>query len=348
MWTQEAVWWDGYGFDLLADAGPETIMAHLSPSFWSDVLHVQFWSALMAGSTVVVFNGRHNTEEFCEAVTKEKINYCLFPSFMVMEVASWPDEKASKYDLSSLHHAVPWGITVPLAMCKKMYDRWGIVGGRGSAACEFGISTRIPPANTEKFLLKGDERRVAGWATAAPFAEVRVVDSEGKDVLPGGIGEMILTQPNMAYGYLGQPDKTAQSFKEGWLYTGNLVSIDDEGYIFIEAKKEDAGRFPVDKEGRFVLPYEMQMKVNAIDGIVEASFVTVPDPEYKAKYRIAVYTVEGVEIPEEKIKKVASEAVPSYLIEDVIFRKEPLPKTPTGKILLTALAEEYGGITPEE
>jgi acyl-CoA synthetase (AMP-forming)/AMP-acid ligase II len=74
----------------------------------------------------------------------------------------------------------------------------------------------------------------------------------------------------------------------------------------------------------------------------------VADPEYKAKYRIIVQTVEGMEVPEEKVKEAASQAVPSYLIKDVIFRKEPIPKTATGKILLTALAEEYGGIMPEE
>jgi acyl-coenzyme A synthetase/AMP-(fatty) acid ligase len=352
MWTQEAMWWSGYSFCMLADGGPGIVFADLSPPFWSTILCVDLWPALMSGGTRVILNGRFGeagyTEKSCEAVTKEKMNYGLFPAFMFMEIASWSDEKASKYDLSSLHHGIPWGITVPLAMCKKMYDRWGIVGPRGSSACEYGVGTRVPASTIERSLLKGEEKKLAGWGLPAPFAEVKVVDSEGRDVPSGEMGEMVLTQPDMFCGYLEQPEKTAQALKEGWLYTGNLVSMDDEGYIFLEAKKEDAGRFPVDREGKFVLPYEMQMKVTGIEGIVEASFVTVADPEYKAKYRLIVRSVEGVEVPEEKIKEAASEAIPSYLIEDVVFRKEPIPKTATGKILLTTLAEEYGGVIPEE
>lgn len=90
MWTHGAAWigsmhsWQYYG------QGPEDISAYISPSFWSTWMPANFWPTLLAGASTVVFDGRHNLELICEGITKERCTFGVVPSFVWLELASWP------------------------------------------------------------------------------------------------------------------------------------------------------------------------------------------------------------------------------------------------------------------
>ena len=187
----------------------------------------------------------------------------------------------------------------------------------------------------------GDKRKVCTIGFPTPDTKIRILDGKGREVKPGEIGEMIVKAPDMFRGYLGQPEKTAEKLKEGWFYTGDIVSRDEDGYIYLEAKKEDIGALPVDKEGRYVLIYKAQEAITGIPEVIEAAIIGVPDPEYQAKCKIIVYPKGGVEISEGKIVEVASKHIPNYLIKDVEFRDKPITKTATGKVSVKELACEY-------
>jgi long-chain acyl-CoA synthetase len=274
----------------------------------------------------------------------------LIPAIWPLEIAKWPEEKWRKYDLSSLTSPVFWGIDIPYPIWKTLHERWGITAIKGHSACESVGGPYLNPSTMLKHFKEGREEPFLSFGQPYPIGLVsmRLVDSEGNDVKVDEVGELILKGPVMAYGYLGEPERWARRYKEGWLYTGDMFRMDEFGYIYMVAKKEDIGSFPADKDGKYVLPYPISDKVTAMENVVEASLITVPDPEYKAKYRIIVRPKEGVELSADEVIKVATKVAPDYLIKDVIIRKEPITKTATGKILVRALAEEYGGIIPEE
>lgn len=347
IFTNEAVWWNALEAAYCFEVGPEDVGAYLAPNFWSVWIGWDLWDAVWAGSSVVVLDGRLDLDLFCEAVTKERINYGIIPGFVWLEIASWPEERWRKYDLGSLKRPGVWGLTVPLSVFQTMYDRWRIVTIKVYACAEAVCTTIASDLTCEKLLLAKKEEQLASWGFPAPFAIWRVVDAEGRDVSVGEVGEMIVKGPDVSCGYAGQLDKTAAVFKEGWFYTGNMVRKTEDGYMFLEGKKEDLGIFPKDKSGKFVMPYAMQAAVTGVPEVVESSAITVSDPDYGSKFVLVVRPKEGITFSKERVIETASKYVPGYLIKDVILRKEPLPKTPTGKIIVRDLAKEYNAIIPE-
>lgn len=346
MWTYEAAWHFAEEFLQYYGQGPEDVCTHMSPTFWSTWMPANTWPAVQAGSSVVVLDGRLDLDLVCEAITKEKATFGVVPSFVWLELASWPEEKARKYDLSSFKYTYNIGITLPLETWRVLKNRWGITSGTGIAACEYNFVTINTP-RTMDYLLERSDRRISSMGRPCPWAIVKIVDAQGREAGVGEVGELIMKRSAQFYGYLGQPEKTSEVLKEGWVYSGNLVSRDKDGYIYLEAKKEDVGMFPVDKEGKYIMPYRVQERVTGMEGVIESSLITMHDPDYGAKYVIIVRPKEGIILSKEEVIEIASKEMPGYLIKDVIFRKEPIPKTPSGKILVRELAKEYGGIIPE-
>ena len=352
MWTNEANYWASLYVGQAFEGGPEDTCFCCAPMFWSTALQCCLWSSLLFGTKLVIFKGKMlepgALELFCEAVGKERIKWGLLPAIWFLETANWPEEKCKQYDLSSLVPMV-WGITVPYLVWKTNYERWGGIGPKLYGSCEMGGGFYLSSTSMLKLLKEGREAPLASYG-GYPLGPtvVRLVDGEGNDVAPGEVGELIVKGPGMAHGYMGEPERWAKRYKDDWLYTGDMCKMDESGYFYIEAKKEDIGTCPLDKGGRYVLPYPIQDAVVGMEDVVEASLITVAEPEYKARYRIIVRPKEGVELSEDKVLEVASKFAPDYLIKDVIIRKEPIIKTPTGKISIRALAEEYGGIIPEE
>lgn len=351
MWTHEANWYASYYAFLMFEVGPEELGAYVSPSFWSTWVVFDLWDAVLGGAGAVVFDGRHDLDIFCEAVAKEKISFGIIPAFIYLYIASWPEEKWKKYDLSSLQRGFGWGITIPVSVRKVLQQRWGITGGAGGgySSCEFAGGMQASFPSYARLLERGEEKKLSSpYGIPAANALVKIVDFGGNEVGVGEIGELIMRAPSMFCGYLGQPEKTAEKLRDGWYYSGEMVKRDEDGYIYLEGKKEDIGMFPVDKHGKYIMPYGMQVAVTGIEGVIEAAAISVPNPEYQAKYVIVARLKEGAILSKEKIIETASSYVPHYLIEDVVFRKEEIPKTPSGKIVVRELAKEYGGIIPEE
>jgi acyl-coenzyme A synthetase/AMP-(fatty) acid ligase len=352
MWSHEANYWGASYIALLCEAGAEDTGIWPTPLFWSTIPHDSLFSTLLAGTKSVFLKGKITEPgaiELClEAVAKEGGKWGAFFAAWFLEIAAWPEEKAKQYDLSSYVPLI-WGMNVPLPVWKRVHERFGMGTIKLYSCCEETGSLGLNSTSASTLLKQGKE---AITSLGCPFGlnptMVRLVDSEGNDVKPGEVGEMILKGPGMAHGYLAEPERWARKYKEGWLYTGDMCRVDEFGYIYMVAKKEDIGSFPVDKGGKYVLPYPIQDAVTAMEKVVESSLISVPDPDYKAKYRIIVRPKKGVELSADEVLKVATKVAPDYLIKDVIIRKEPITKTATGKILVRALAEEYGGIVPEE
>ncbi|HEA47419.1 MAG TPA: long-chain fatty acid--CoA ligase, partial [bacterium] len=168
-----------------------------------------------------------------------------------------------------------------------------------------------------------------------PKVEVDVVDDQGRSLKRGEVGELVVKGPNVMRGYYNLPRETEETLKRGWLYTGDLAKMDDEGYIYIVDRKKDM----IIVRGLNVYPREVEEVLYSHPAIAEAAVVGVKDRTKGEVPKAFLALKEGKSISKKEIIKYCQEKLASYKVPHKIeFRKE-LPKTSTGKILKRALKE---------
>ena len=184
------------------------------------------------------------------------------------------------------------------------------------------------------------ENRIGSVGKAVPSVEVKVVNKNDD-----GIGELAVKGESVALGYYQDEESTKESFTDGWFYTGDLVKIDDEGYIFICGRKKNV---IVLKNGKNIFPEEMESLVNKIDGVVE-SFIfgkQISDDKENVKINVKIVfdremmqKVYNAKTDEEirkifldKIKEVNKELPRYKAIKGIILTEIPLIKTTTNKL----------------
>ena len=174
--------------------------------------------------------------------------------------------------------------------------------------------------------------RVGTIGLPFPSTQVRLVGEDGNDVAPGESGELVVKGPQVMRGYWNRPDETAGVLKDGWLFTGDIAAMDEDGYFRIVDRKKDL----ILVSGFNVYPNEVEDIVAQHPGVAEVGAVGVPDEKSGEVVKIVVVKRQPALTAEELIAycrgKLAGYKVPKH----VEFRAE-LPKTSVGKVLRRAL-----------
>ncbi|PLX69904.1 MAG: long-chain fatty acid--CoA ligase [Denitrovibrio sp.] len=166
--------------------------------------------------------------------------------------------------------------------------------------------------------------------------EVRIVDENEKELPIGEVGELIVKGPNVMKGYWNMPELTEKTLRNGWLFTGDLAKLDDEGYIYIVDRKKDL----IIVKGMNVYPRELEEVLHKHEDVEAAAVIGLPD---KSSGEIPVAYIkpkEGVEIDEKAIKAYLKEHLANYKLPKHIYIKNDLPMTATGKILKRELKDK--------
>jgi len=163
-----------------------------------------------------------------------------------------------------------------------------------------------------------------------PGVQVRIVEPETfVDVLPGQTGEIWLKGPNITPGYWRKPEETARAFKEGWLRTGDLGRVDDDGYYYLT----DRIKHIIISGGENISPKEVETTINQYEGVVESSVVGIPDEKWGERVVAAVITEPGFRVKPQEIKDFCREHLHNWKCpKEIVFLKE-LPKNRMGKVL---------------
>lgn len=169
-----------------------------------------------------------------------------------------------------------------------------------------------------------------------PGTEVRLVDDAGNPVKAGEPGELIVRGPQVMAGYWQRPDETARTLKDGWLYTGDIATMDADGFFRVVDRKKDM----ILVSGFNVYPNEVEDVIAQHDAVLEVAVIGVPDS--RSGESVRAYVVPQREgLTEEQVRAHCKQFLTDYKIpRSVEFRKE-LPKTPIGKILRKDLKAEY-------
>jgi fatty-acyl-CoA synthase len=170
-----------------------------------------------------------------------------------------------------------------------------------------------------------------------PFLEVRIVDDEDRDVPQGEVGELICRGPNVMKGYYKDPEATREVLIGGWLHTGDLARMDEEGFIYIVDRKKDL----IVSGGENIYPREIEEVLYHHPKIQEAAVIGVPDPLWGESVNAIVVLKKGETMKEEEVIEYCKNHLASYKKPKSVEFVEDLPRNPSGKVLKTALREKY-------
>jgi long-chain acyl-CoA synthetase len=190
----------------------------------------------------------------------------------------------------------------------------------------YGLSETSPVAS---FNMPDRERKPGTIGVAIPGCEMRVVDLDGKDVPIGEVGEIAIRGDNLMKGYWGKPEATAEAVPDGWFRTGDLATVDEEGYFTIVDRKKDM----IIRGGMNVYPREVEEVLYQHPDVLEAAVVSVPDELMGEEVGAAVAFKPGATASLEDVQQFVKERIAAYKYPRRLWTLDELPKGPTGKIL---------------
>src|SRR5215208_911567 len=203
----------------------------------------------------------------------------------------------------------------------------------------YGLSEASPVThNNPPFLGQGREGSIG---IPIPSTDARIVDVEtGETEMPvGESGELIIRGPQVMKGYLNMPEETAETLKGGWLHTGDVAKMDEDGYFYIVDRKKDM----IVASGYNVYPREIEEVLFEHDAVAEAVAIGVQD-EYRGEtVKAFVVTRSGASATEEEILDFCKERLAAYKSPKAVEFREELPKSAVGKLLRRVLADEERG-----
>ena len=196
----------------------------------------------------------------------------------------------------------------------------------------YGLSEAAPIVSAHYI---GRERKPGSIGQPIPGVEVKIVDENDKEMPIGEMGELIVKGPNVSPGYYNLPEETAKSFKDGWLYTGDMAKMDDDGYLYIVERKKDL----IIRGGFNIVPRDLEEVLHQHPAVLEAAAIGVPDPIMGEEIKAYIVIREGEKVSEDDIIKHCQEHLAKYKTPKYVEFMDALPRNPIGKIMRKKLRE---------
>ena len=323
--SHEKTFYNTFNAQLYYDMISKDVMLVVMPLFHSAGLNISAVPILYAGGTAVI------QKSFDPALTLSLIEkHRITLSMMVPTMLNFilKGVNIDDYDLSSLRSLMVAGESISLSLIKEYQNR--------------NIPIRQLFGQTETsiqlWLAEEDAISKAGSVGLPVFhSDVRVVNKEGRDVAPGDVGEVILKGPTQMLCYWNDPEQTAETIKDGWLHTGDLATMDKDGYVFIVDRESDM----YISGGENVYPAEIERVYGYHQKILEAAVIGVPDEKWGEVGKALIVLKKGEIMSKNEAvsflkRKVADFKIPRY----VEFTQE-FNKTASGKIKKAELRKKY-------
>ncbi|MFQ5894411.1 MAG: class I adenylate-forming enzyme family protein [Nitrospinota bacterium] len=280
---------------------------------------------VLAGAKQVLMR-RFEVEEVLRLIERHRITLLYGVPPALLAIADHPD--VEEYDLSSLRYIMSGAAHLPPPVRRRVEERTGVLTFMGYGLTEASPLTHMNPPVREWV-------KEASVGPPVSDEEQKVVDLETgeQELPPGEVGELILRGPHIMKGYWNAPEETARALRDGWLYTGDIVRVDEDGYVFIADRKKEMIKY----KGFSVAPAELEALLHQHPQVADAAVVGKPDPEAGEVPKAFIVSREGERPSPEEIMAFVRERVSGYKqIREVEFI-EAVPKSRSGKILRRAL-----------
>ncbi len=257
----------------------------------------------------------------------------LFPGAPVMYAALLADPRLSRFDLRSIDACISGAAPLPLPV-QEGFER--ATGGRVVEG--YGLTEASPVTHCNPI---HGTRKIGTIGVPFPSTDARVVDLEtGERTLPPGeTGELVVRGPQVMAGYWNHPDETAAVLRNGWLYTGDLATMDEDGFFRIVDRRKEL----IKVSGVNVYPREVEDVLLAHPAVAEAAVVGIPDPRRGEVPKAFVVLRPGAAATEADLVAHCRANLAPYKVPTQVEVRAELPRTFVGKILRRVLAEQERG-----
>lgn len=238
----------------------------------------------------------------------------------------YPD--IENYDLTCFKTCSSGSAPLPIEIIKQFESLTGVSIGEGYGLSETSPSThRNPP---------GGAWKIGSIGIPLPQTDCRIVDDNGEDLPEKTVGELLIKGPQVMLGYWNKTDETEQTIRDGWLYTGDLATMDEEGYFYIVGRKKEM----ILVGGFNVYPQEVEGVLYEHPDVQDAAVIGIPDRNSGEMVKAFVVPKEGKVIDVHGIQEHCYQYLTRYKVPKLIEVRDSLPRNTVGKLLKRILVEE--------
>lgn len=272
-----------------------------------------------------VMHPRFDVTAVLSAIERHRITG--FAGVPAMYVALLYSPEADRYDTSSLVDCVSGSAPLPLAVLEGFEKKFQCRILEG-----YGLSEASAVLTAHRVDM---ERKVGSVGKPIEGVDLLIVDDEDNPLPTGEIGEIIARGPNIMRGYYNMPEETAKALRGGWLHTGDMGYIDNDGYVFIVERKKDL----IIRGGFNIYPRDVEEVLNRHPLVIESAVVGIPSERMGEEVKAFVVTREEIDV--EVLKAYCREALANYKTPSEIAFVSSLPRNPTGKIDKKELRKQH-------
>jgi len=284
-----------------------------------------FNSSIYLGLTIRLW-AHFDAEELFLAIEEEESSILIAVPTILNRLVELADVRPPRQ--SGLRFCISGGASLPVEVLRRFEDRFHTTIYEG-----YGLTECSPVCVENPF---GRQTRPGSIGLPIPRFEARIVNDQDEDLSIGEVGELIIRGPGVMKGYFNQPGATAETLRGGWLHTGDLARMDEEGYIYIVDRKKEM----IIRGGYNVYPREVEEILYTHPDVVEAAVVGVPHPDLGEEVAAAVVLRQGACSTSEGLRQFVKERVAPHKYPRRIQLMKELPKSHTGKILKRAIRFE--------
>jgi long-chain acyl-CoA synthetase len=287
-------------------------------------------TGMVGHNTLVLIPNPRDMKDLLETIHKVKPSFLPGVPTLFIALINHPDVQSGKVSLKSIKNCIS-GAAPLMYETKQRFE--ALTGGNiveGYAMTENMMATVITPVN--------GIYKPGSTGVPVTDVEIRIVDAEtGKMEMPTGeIGEITMRCPQMMLGYYQQPTETANTIRDGWLFTGDLGYLDEDGYLFIVDRKKD-----VIKPGGFqVWPRDVEEVIASHPAVAEVGVAGIPDAYSGEAVKAWVVLREGQQLCEEELRQFCHTKLTGYKVPRYIEFRDSLPKSMVGKVLRRELVRQ--------
>ena len=335
-----------YVLDNVDPASPDIEERNLLTVPLYHVAGIQAMLAAIYGGRTLVMMRQFEVKEWLESIQREKATRAMLVPTMLKRVIDDPD--FNKYDLSSLKVITYGAAPMPFEVINRAIQMMPWVKFINAFGQTETAST-ITALGPEDHIIEGTEeekekekklkRLTSSIGKPLPDVEVKIVDEEGKGIAVLEVGEILARGPRIMTGYWRDEQKTKQVItSDGWLRTGDMGWMDEEGYIYLAGRADDM----IIRGGENISPEEVEDVLHSHPKVEEAAVIAVPDPEWGQEPRAIVVLKKGKTATQEEIIEYCRSKLSGFKRPRSVVFIDSLPRNPMGKVLRKKLREEYG------
>jgi long-chain acyl-CoA synthetase len=298
--------------------GPEDCVVGVLPFYHLLGQTLTMNTFLRVGARIILM-AKFNAEAVLKSIEEEKPTYFVGVPSMFQEILKV--ENGEKIDVSFLKFCLSIGDAMTQETMETFEEKFKVPILEG-----YGLTEASPVVS---FNSPQRERGAGSIGLPLPGIEMKIVDETDSEVKPGQVGEIIIQGPNVMKGYKNRPEATNEALKGGWLRTGDLALLRDDGFGYIVVRKKNV----IVKSGFNVYPREVEKLLVGHPQIKEAVVVGIPDPVQGEEIHACIVLNEGGQITQEEIVEYCNGQITAYKCPKFVHFVSALPKGPTGKVM---------------